>query len=477
MNSKVTLNYFYNLIYQVLSIALPVLTVPYVSRVLGAGSLGQYYYVNSIVTYFGIVVATGTVDFGQREIAKRQDDILKRSKLFWEILNFRLICTCVATVVYLMFIVCCVPRYQSLYFINLITFLSWVVDVSWYLQGMENFRATAIRNGAVKLLATVLIFVFIKKPGDIYIYVLIYAVAGLFGNLTMIPYLKKQIRYCRVSFKDILSNFGGIMGLFIPVIAVQLYTSLNQTMLGLYSSSDEVGYYSQVLSVVNLIITIITAYSTVLVPHVTFLYVKKQLEKVHNYFKQAINYVYMMAIPLLIGFIMLDYNFVPLFFGQKYKPAIPIMTILCILFVVLGLSRLLGAILISIDRQHYYTISVITAALVNIILNLIFLAKFNMGAYGVAIATVVSECTTTIIDIVCLSDLMKFEQYFKSLIRYLIISLPIVFIILICRMFIQGTIIAMASSILLSIIYYAAILLAIKDEFFINLITPFINRL
>ena len=119
MNSKLSLNYFYNLIYQFLAIALPILTVPYVSRTLGASSLGEYYYITAIVSYFNIFAILGTTDYGQREIAKRQGDKTERSKLFWDILYFRTICTLITLVVYIFFINWYPTILKFIYFIQL----------------------------------------------------------------------------------------------------------------------------------------------------------------------------------------------------------------------------------------------------------------------------------------------------------------------------------------------------------------------
>lgn len=477
MKSKVTVNYFYNLIYQVLSIALPTLTVPYVSRVLGASALGQYYYVNSIVTYFGIIAATGTVDFGQREIAKRQDDDLARSRCFWEIFYFRLIFTVIALIIYGFFIALFVKHYRVLYIADILMFFSWALDVSWYLQGIENFRATAIRNSAVKTFCTVLIFAFVRKPSDVLLYVSIYAFANLAGNLTMFPYLRRDIVFCKVTFKQIFGNLYGIMQLFFPVIAIQLYTSLNQTMLGIYSNSSQVGYYSQTLSVINLIITVITAYSAVLIPHITYLYVKKMLAEVKKYSRLAIDYVHLLAIPMIIGFITLDYIFVPFFFGPKYKPAVPIMSTLCLLFIILGLSRLLGSFLIAINKQRLYSISVCSAAVTNLILNYFLLVNLNAGAIGVAWATVTSELVTTVIDMFCLRKILNLKYYVLSFAKYGLLSIPIIGIVKLSLVLFPIKILGMTISIILAIIYYLIILIVIKDETFNTFVKPILNKI
>ena len=151
-------NYLFNLMYEVLAVLVPFVTTPYVSRVLGVTAIGDYNYINGIVSYFGLIAVTGTATFGNREISIVQNDKEKRSEYFFEILFFRIICTGIALLPYLILILSSNGLYKTLYLINLLMFLSWIFDVSWFCQGMENFAVTAIRNSIVKISGAILIF-------------------------------------------------------------------------------------------------------------------------------------------------------------------------------------------------------------------------------------------------------------------------------------------------------------------------------
>lgn len=252
MHSKsLKINYIYNLLYQFLAIAVPLLTTPYVSRVLGARNVGLYNYTLGIVYYFGIFAVTGTATYGQREVATRQNDKKERSRIFWEVFIFRFFCVTIVFLIYTFFLNNFMLQYKLLFLVNIFTIFSWLVDVSWYFQGVENFKVTAIRNSMVKLVATVLIFTFIKNPTDLWLYTLIYALSNFAGNLTMIPQLFSEVMIVKISFRSIMANFRGIMELFIPVVAIQLYTVLNKIMLGSMSSATQVGYYSQANQIIN----------------------------------------------------------------------------------------------------------------------------------------------------------------------------------------------------------------------------------
>lgn len=477
MNSKVTLNYFYNLIYQFLAIALPILTVPYVSRVLGPAQLGNYYYVTAIVTYFGIFAAMGTVDYGQREIAKRQENIFDRSKMFWDILWFRQIFVLLTFVCYLIIINFFSIKYRALFFANIFMFFSYSIDVSWYFQGVEDFKVTALRNGLVKILATILIFILVKNPSDVLIYTLIYAVAAFLGNLTMIPYLRNEICFVKVDIREIFSHFRGILSLFLPVVAIQLYTVLNRIMLGALSTSTQVGYFSQIITVINLAITIISAFAAVLTPHIANLHVNGKLNEVKQYSHLAIGYVYLLGIPMIIGCLAIGDIFVPVFFGKGYEPAVPLLWILSILFIVLGLGQLLGPFLIAIDRQKGYTIAVSSAAIVNLALNFYFLGLFKEASIGVAIATIIAELCSTLLEIYFLRDILNLKDFINLFIKYLLCCIPMIIGILCIRVLIQSSFLVLILSILLAVLLYFAVLLLIKDPIFYSMIGPILTKL
>lgn len=478
MNSKLSLNYFYNLIYQFLAIALPILTVPYVSRTLGASSLGEYYYITAIVSYFNIFAILGTSDYGQREIAKRQGNKIERSKLFWGILYFRTICTLITLVVYIFFIIIFPAKYRLLLIINLLSFLSWILDVSWYFQGMENFKVTAIRNGLVKIMATILIFILVKQPTDVALYTFIYVLAGLLGNLTMLPYLKQEIIFESFRIRSVFKHIKGILSLFLPVVAIQLYTVLNRIMLGALSTSDQVSYFSQIMTVINLSLSIISAFVGVLTPHIANIYSKGLNNEIKQLSRLSINFVYLLGLPMMVGCFTCGNIFVPIFFGNQYKPAIPILYILSTLFIILGFGQILGGFLISTNRQKDYTVAVSLAAVVNLALNFIFLVVFRFGAIGVSIATIFSESISTLVQIYCLRDLLEMSSFVKGFLRYgcitIIAILPISFLIMTIPI---SLLIKLVLIIICSVLLYGSLLFLIKDKAFNYMIKPLINKI
>ncbi|OWP36078.1 flippase [Limosilactobacillus fermentum] len=476
MNKKVLKNYLYNLTYQMLNVIIPFITAPYVSRVLGPSGVGDYNYIYGIVSYFGVFAVTGTVAYGQREIAKRQKDIVSRSKLFWDIFYFRLFSTVLVTIVYSYFTMNFLVKYRSLLLVNYVLIFSWILDVSWYFQGVENFKVTAVRNSFVRIISTVMIFVFVKSRTEVWLFTLIMCGSSLLGNVTMIPYLKNEIKILNVNLKEIFSRTRGIMSLFFPVIAIQLYTVLNKVMLGAMGSSREVGFYSQGNQVITVGTTVIYAFVAVLTPRIAALYAEKNDIQIKKYMSNAIANVYFMGLPMMMGCIAVAKLFVPVFFGKGYGPVVLLMQVMSVLFVIIGIDQLVGTFLVSMNKQNIFTVAVTVAAVVNIIFNTLFI-YLGMGALGVAYATIISELSTTIIEIIGLRSYIKLSDFYFYFIKYLIPSVIMYVAIRILNIFLAYGTLKLVILIVMGVLIYFMYMIISKDPLFYPLIDKYIHHM
>lgn len=476
MNKKVLKNYLYNLTYQMLNIIIPFITAPYVSRVLGPSGVGDYNYIYGIVSYFGVFAVTGTVAYGQREIAKRQKDIVSRSELFWDIFYFRLFSTVLVTIVYSYFTMNFLIKYRPLLLVNYVLIFSWILDVSWYFQGVENFKVTAVRNSFVRIISTVMIFVFVKSRTEVWLFTLIMCGSSLLGNVTMIPYLKNEIKILNVNLKEIFSRTRGIMSLFFPVIAIQLYTVLNKVMLGAMGSSREVGFYSQGNQVITVGTTVIYAFVAVLTPRIAALYAEKNDIQIKKYMSNAIANVYFMGLPMMMGCIAVAKLFVPVFFGKGYGPVVLLMQVMSVLFVIIGIDQLVGTFLVSMNKQNIFTVAVTVAAVVNIIFNTLFI-YLGMGALGVAYATIISELSTTIIEIIGLRSYIKLSDFYFYFIKYLIPSVIMYVAIRILNIFLAYGTLKLVILIVMGVLIYFMYMIISKDPLFYPLIDKYIHHM
>lgn len=194
---SISKNYLYNLFYQILVIVMPLITTPYLSRVLGAEAIGVYSYTLSIATYFILFGTLGVSLYGQREIAYVQDDEKKRSIVFWEIVLLKTITMTISILIF-WFTYGMYGEYKIYYRILIIELISQCIDISWFFQGIEEFKKTVIRNSIVKLIFAVCIFIFVKSPNDLIKYIVIIAGANLFGNLSLWMYVPKYIKKNRI---------------------------------------------------------------------------------------------------------------------------------------------------------------------------------------------------------------------------------------------------------------------------------------
>ena len=242
---NVAKNYLFNLFYQILIMIIPLITTPYLSRVLGAENIGIYGYTLSITTYFILFGSLGVAMYGQREIAYLQDKPKERAKAFYEILLMRFITLGVSLLVFY-FSFCLRGEYKTYYLILIFEIIANSLDISWFFQGMEEFKKTVFRNTLVKFISVICIFLFVKTSSDLNKYFMIYVFSNFFGNLTLWLYLPKYSE--KVKFRDlkIFKHLKPTIWLFIPQVATQIYTVLDKTMIGsIVVDKAEVGYMNK----------------------------------------------------------------------------------------------------------------------------------------------------------------------------------------------------------------------------------------
>ena len=246
MGKSIRKNYVYNLLYQILVIIIPIITIPYVSRILGARNIGIYGYTLSISAYFILVGSLGVSLYGQREIAYLQGKKKKYSKKFWEIFLLRIITMAISSIIFYFCFVKGKNEYSIYYKILLLELFGNTLDISWFFQGLEEFGKTVSRNLIVKIISLISIFVFVKTKNDLYIYFIIYVASIIIGNLSLWLYMPQYLKKVDINSLNILRHLKPTIALFIPQAAIQIYTVLDRTMIGvIITDKAEVGYYTQ----------------------------------------------------------------------------------------------------------------------------------------------------------------------------------------------------------------------------------------
>ena len=462
-------NYFYNLMYQILLIISPIITTPYLSRVLQPEGIGIYSFTNSIVSYFILFATMGLSIYGQREISYVQNDKLKRSKIFWETKILTIINVFICLLIYLILISLYVDtQYLLIYFIWGISIFNVAVDVTWFFQGLEEFKKVVTRNCFIKILDIMYIFIFVKNKDDLIIYILGIVIFQILGNAILWLSLPKYIVIPKIKNIKPLRNIKIIISLFIPALAIQLYVVLDKIMLGCFSDSFiENGYYEQAMKISRLVLTIVISLGTVMVPRIGFLFGQKQYEKVIEYMYKSYKFVCFLGIPLCVGLISISDNLVPWFFGIEYVNVADILKISSLLIVFIGISNVTGVqYLIPTKRQRIFTYTVILGAIINIISNIIFIPKFY--AMGAAISSVIAEGTIMIVQLIIIKREINFKIIIKNAKNYIVASFIMGFVLYIENRYMTSSMVNTFIMIVSGIFIYTILLVLLKDKFFIN---------
>lgn len=291
-------NYIYNTCYQILVLVAPLVTTPYISRVLGASGIGIYNYAQSIATYFIYVGAVGTTIYGQREIAYAQNDQKKRSEIFWEIATIKFVAVTFCAVIYFLFF-CKGGEYSSVYRILILEVFASMFDISWFFMGMENFKVTVIRNTIIKLIGIILIFTFVKSSDDVIVYTLCLTLPIFIGNISLWFSLPRYLTKVRIHTQGVIRNIRPALILFLPQLAIEVYAVLDKTMLGaLASDIREVGYYSQASRIIKILLALVTSLGTVMLPAMSSAYAHGQKDVITTSIKKSFRFVYMLGVCL-----------------------------------------------------------------------------------------------------------------------------------------------------------------------------------
>ena len=239
---KIIKNYLYNVFYQVFVLLVPLITMPYIARVLGPTGVGINSFTNSNTQYFILIGSIGVSLYGNRQIAYHRDNQEEASQIFWEVFLMRMLTILVALVAFFIFLGV-EKSYHYAYLMQSILIMAAAFDISWFFMGFENFKVTVLRNIIVKLISLACIFIFVRNKGDLTLYIAVLSISQLIGNITLFPYLKRYINLPNWRELKIGRHFKPSLVLFVPQIATQVYLILNKTMVGKMVSVEAAGFY------------------------------------------------------------------------------------------------------------------------------------------------------------------------------------------------------------------------------------------
>ena len=453
--SSIRKNFLYNAAYQLLLIVLPLITTPYISRVLGADRIGVYTYTYTIANYFMLAAMLGVKNYGNRSIAAVRDDPARLGQVFWEIYGLQFLCSALALGAYLVFIFTFEAEHQLIFLIQGIYVFSGMMDISWLFFGLEKFKLTVLRNVAVKLLSLACIFLLVRSADDLWIYTLIMALGLFLSQSYLWRYVRRFVPRHRPGLKAMLSHLGPELVLFIPVIAVSLYKMMDKIMLGQMSDFAQVGFYESAEKIINIPMGVITALGTVMLPRMANLAAKSQTAESRRYIRNSMLFAMFMAGGMTFGIAGVAEDFVPLFLGDEFLPSIRLLQVLTPTILFIAWANVIRTqYLIPNHRDRSYIISVLLGAVVNLTINALLIPR--MAAMGAVIGTVCAEAAVCICQTVMVRKDLEIRRYLADTLPFLALGLAMYGLLQVIRPLLPGGIVTVGVQIALGGIVYCA---------------------
>ncbi|MCW0154623.1 oligosaccharide flippase family protein [Lactiplantibacillus plantarum] len=459
---KLVKNFLWNAGYQVFVLLVPLITIPYVSRVLGPTGVGINSFTNSVVQYFILFGSLGITTYGNREIAYQRDSPEKLSQTFWEIALLRFFSIFISIICYLIFVILS-HQYQTFYLIQGIMLIGAAFDISWFFMGMENFKVTVLRNALVKILSLILIFTMVKSASDTGVYILILASSQTIGYITLWPYVRKTVNFVPFRKLNLVRHLAPSVALLIPQIATQIYLQLNKTMLGTFRGVEASGFYDNSDKIIKMVLAIVTATGTVLLPHVAHSFANGDHAAVKRSLVTSMHVILVLAFPMAFGLAAVAKPFTLIFFGNKFASVGSLMAVESAVIVLIGISNAIGIqYLLPTNQLSAYTASVVLGSVVNVVLNVPLILVW--GTMGAIVATVISEATVSIYQIYRIRNQILVHSLFEGIWKYALSAFAMFMVITVVAQLLSPGIFGVMVEVLVGIVAYVAILFMLQPK-------------
>ena len=476
-------NVILNFIYQFLIIVIPLITTPYLSRVLKEENVGINSYTLSLVELFTIFAALGTYAYGTREIARKKNDKATYSQLFFEIELLSVITSTISLLFWVIFSTLYVEYRFYLYILSM-NIVATLFDISWLYAGVEKFKYTIGVNALFKITGAALIFIFIHKPEHLWIYMLIHSSTILLSNISMWIFLPKIIskpKFSSLNFKFHLKNS---LKYFIPTVAVTIYTVLDKTLIGalilgyvdeektIKLANVESGYYEQATKIMTIAKSLcFISINNVMYSRASHLYEEQNIEKIKSLLNKTLNITLNLSFGAMFGLILVSSVLVPTYFGEGYDKSIYLIYILSGVIPIIAISNALGAIYyVPFGKRGQSAKYLIIGSVVNLVLNIPLIIFFK--SIGAAIATIIAELVITILYVVKSDNFLNVKNLFATLWKKILSGLIMFGLLYLSKFFFENNIgpskliniIELVVLIISGFVIYELILSLLKDN-------------
>ena len=439
MSKSIKRNFLYNILLNISKVIFPLITAPYVSRVLEPDGVGLFNFANTYAGWFALFAALGIPYYGIREIAKIKNDIKVQTKFISEIISISIVATFISSFIMLLTLLF-IPQLNENYVFFIVSGIILYMTpfkVDWFFQGKEEFGYITFRSLVIKTLSLIFLFLLVREKSDLLIYVALNAAAVVLNEIW------NFIKLYQSGIHPYFTLSGGhhikpLFLLFSSSIAISVYTILDTLMLGFMSDYNEVGYYNCATHLSKALVPIITSLAAVALPRVAKLKENKNWSEINKLMNKSFSIVSFLSFPITIGVMVVSPVFVPLFFGEQFLGAIVPLQIVVFVIVAIGFNNLTGIqILLGFGMDKAFLYSILSGTISNFSLNLLLIPYY--GASGAAISSVFAEIMILCVMLVFVykNTPIRFDN-FKDTAVNLILSLSFVFVAYKIRRYYSG---------------------------------------
>lgn len=485
IQKSIKVNFIFNIFRILSTMTFPLITYPYISRILQPEGIGKVAFANSVIAFFIMLASFGIPLYGVRECAKARDDKKKLSLLVQELMSINLFFTILAYII-LFILIFSIPSFEKemkLFFIVSTGILFNTLGVEWLYQGLEEYVYITIRSFIFQVISMILLFVFVKTQEDYLVYAGLTVFSSFGSNILNLFYARNFISWKKEGPINIMRHLKPILTLFVMALSVSIYVNLDTVMLGLLTGEKSVGLYTTAIKISKIVLTLVTSLGTVLIPRFSYYIEKGNQQELSALLTKSVNILMLMAIPMTLGLILLSKEAILIVSGIEYLDAVVTMKIVSPIILIIGLSNLIGIqVLMPLGKEKLTLYSILIGASVNFILNLILIPKFKQN--GAAIATLIAESCVTIAQLFFAWGIVSRIIFTKEKLKILYAGLIMIFVVLAIKMLISTIILRSITSVVIGSITYIiylyksnyALVKELVDSYFLNKIKIIFNN-
>ena len=478
MSNSVNKNTVFNAIKTIFGIIYPLITFPYISRVLMADNVGKINFSSSIVSYFSLIASLGVTTYAIRECSRVRENKEELDNTASQILSINIISTLVAYIA--LFIILIVARpldnYRELICIQSATILFKTLGADWINSAMEDFKYIAIRTVGMQVFSLVLMFVFIHKPEDYIVYAIISFVASSGADIINILYRRK---FCKTKFTfyiDWKKHFSPIMVMFSMILAQTIYCNSDMTMLGVIKGDYEVGLYSTAVKIYNLVNQVVASVAFVVMPQLSASFAKDDFKHVNELLSYALNFIIILGIPCLVGLNVICTPIIGTLGGEEYLGATTSLHILSVALLCSFIGGWIGnMMLLPSGREKVCLRSCVISALLNVVLNFFLIPIWGLN--GAAFTTFLAELAGLLVCKAYIDKRIKINNLWSMVRGPLAGGVFIALVGLVVSHLLTSYVLTTFVTIVISLAGYILILIAFKDQFFMSYMKSLLSKL